>query len=186
MQMIRHDLVRSFHCFRVYYHLLFPLVCETLCIVLLCHFCFSHCTSPSLPLSLLFLSTFHLLCNFLNWFVCSQMWCSHASSSSVNAFLCKLTAYIIFAYMWLHMWACSELFNLTWHCCVPLPGPRMPKEKEQGERVPRMASKNAKEKSNSATLLAVRAKAQAEQEARGRSSHCSSEKDSGYSGMGQR
>ncbi|XP_012682150.2 CLOCK-interacting pacemaker [Clupea harengus] len=60
----------------------------------------------------------------------------------------------------------------------------MPKEKEQGERVPRMASKNAKEKSNSATLLAVRAKAQAEQEARGRSSHCSSEKDSGYSDTG--
>lgn len=55
--------------------------------------------------------------------------------------------------------------------------------KEQGERLPRMASKNAKDRSNSATLLAARAKAQAEQEANGRGSRCSSEKDSGYSGI---
>ncbi|XP_076138635.1 CLOCK-interacting pacemaker [Alosa pseudoharengus] len=57
--------------------------------------------------------------------------------------------------------------------------------KEQGERAPRMASKTAKDKSNSATLLATRAaKAQAEQEANGRGSRCSSEKDSGYSDNG--
>uniref|UniRef100_A0AAY4EBZ0 Uncharacterized protein n=1 Tax=Denticeps clupeoides TaxID=299321 RepID=A0AAY4EBZ0_9TELE len=61
----------------------------------------------------------------------------------------------------------------------------MPKEQGfHGERGPRMASKNAKDKSNSATLLASRAKAHAEQKTNGRGSRCSSEKDSGYSDTG--
>ncbi|XP_017540913.1 CLOCK-interacting pacemaker [Pygocentrus nattereri] len=53
-----------------------------------------------------------------------------------------------------------------------------------GERPARPASKNAKDKSNSAALLASRARAHMQQEADGRESLCSSEKDSGYSDTG--
>ncbi|RXN15624.1 CLOCK-interacting pacemaker-like protein [Labeo rohita] len=70
-------------------------------------------------------------------------------------------------------------------------GPGMPKEPRgdtQGcvgerERTSRPASKNAKDKSNSAALLASRARAHTEQEINGRDSRCS-EKDSGYSDTG--
>ncbi|XP_067275607.1 CLOCK-interacting pacemaker isoform X2 [Pseudorasbora parva] len=69
--------------------------------------------------------------------------------------------------------------------------PGMPKEPRgdaQGcvgerERTSRPASKNAKEKSNSAALLASRARAHTEQKTTGRDS-CCSEKDSGYSDTG--
>ncbi|XP_072551208.1 CLOCK-interacting pacemaker [Salminus brasiliensis] len=53
-----------------------------------------------------------------------------------------------------------------------------------GERSSRPASKNAKDKSNSAALLASRARAHTQQKADGRDSRCSSEKDSGYSDTG--
>ncbi|KAG9272905.1 CLOCK-interacting pacemaker-like [Astyanax mexicanus] len=53
-----------------------------------------------------------------------------------------------------------------------------------GERPSRPASKNAKDKSNSAALLASRARVHMQQEANGRESRCSSEKDSGYSDTG--
>ncbi|CAM4577589.1 unnamed protein product [Leuciscus chuanchicus] len=69
--------------------------------------------------------------------------------------------------------------------------PGMPKEPRgdaQGcvgerERTSRPASKNAKDKSNSAALLASRARAHTEKETYGRDSRCS-EKDSGYSDTG--
>uniref|UniRef100_A0A8C1UMU9 Si:ch211-132b12.7 n=1 Tax=Cyprinus carpio TaxID=7962 RepID=A0A8C1UMU9_CYPCA len=51
------------------------------------------------------------------------------------------------------------------------------------EHTSRPASKNAKDKSNSAALLASRARAHTEQETNGRDSRCS-EKDSGYSDTG--
>ncbi len=65
----------------------------------------------------------------------------------------------------------------------------MPKEPRRGAQgcvgerkiISRPASKNAKDKSNSAALLASRARARTEQETNGRDSRCS-EKDSGYSG----
>lgn len=44
-----------------------------------------------------------------------------------------------------------------------------------------LSSKNAKDKSNSTTLLAMRDTKDTD-ESSGRGSHCSSEKDSGYSG----
>ncbi|XP_036440989.1 CLOCK-interacting pacemaker [Colossoma macropomum] len=53
-----------------------------------------------------------------------------------------------------------------------------------GERPARPASKNAKDKSNSAALLASRSRAHTQQEVDGRDSRCSSEKDSGYSDTG--
>lgn len=67
----------------------------------------------------------------------------------------------------------------------------MPKEPRGGaqgcvgerERISRPASKNAKDKSNSAAVLAFRARAHTEQERNGRDSRCS-EKDSGYSDTG--
>lgn len=63
--------------------------------------------------------------------------------------------------------------------------PRMPLDSSCiGERPTRPASKNAKDKSNSAALLASRARAHTQQEANGRESRCSSEKDSGYSDTG--
>ncbi|TRY93852.1 hypothetical protein DNTS_023770 [Danionella cerebrum] len=73
----------------------------------------------------------------------------------------------------------------------PWTGPGMPKESRadaQGcagerDRTSRSASKNAKDKSNSAALLASRARAHAGQESKGRDSRCS-EKDSGYSDTG--
>lgn len=43
------------------------------------------------------------------------------------------------------------------------------------------SSKNAKDKSNSTTLMAIRKNKDADSSS-GRGSHCSSEKDSGYSG----
>ncbi|XP_052007997.1 CLOCK-interacting pacemaker isoform X1 [Xyrauchen texanus] len=66
--------------------------------------------------------------------------------------------------------------------------PKEPRGDAQGcvgerERTSRPASKNAKDKSNSATLLASKARAHAEQETNGRDSRCS-EKDSGYSDTG--
>ncbi|XP_030649331.1 CLOCK-interacting pacemaker isoform X2 [Chanos chanos] len=63
----------------------------------------------------------------------------------------------------------------------------MPKEVGCGgerEHAARPASKNAKDKSNSAALLASRARAHDQQEANDRGSRCSSEKDSGYSDTG--
>ncbi|KAG5837195.1 hypothetical protein ANANG_G00236710 [Anguilla anguilla] len=61
----------------------------------------------------------------------------------------------------------------------------MPKEQAcLGERVARSSSKNAKDKCNSAALLASRGRAGMEEEASGRASRCSSEKDSGYSDTG--
>ncbi|KAG7470646.1 hypothetical protein MATL_G00116040 [Megalops atlanticus] len=61
----------------------------------------------------------------------------------------------------------------------------MPKEQTcLGERAPRSSSKNAKDKSNSAALLASRGRAGMEEDASGRESRCSSEKDSGYSDTG--
>ncbi|XP_036393201.1 CLOCK-interacting pacemaker [Megalops cyprinoides] len=61
----------------------------------------------------------------------------------------------------------------------------MPKEQTcLGERPPRSSSKNAKDKSNSAALLASRGRAGMEEDASGRESRCSSEKDSGYSDTG--
>ncbi|KAL7878240.1 hypothetical protein AOLI_G00092140 [Acnodon oligacanthus] len=63
--------------------------------------------------------------------------------------------------------------------------PRMPLDSScMGERPARPTSKNAKDKSNSAALLASRARAHMQQEAGGRESRCSSEKDSGYSDTG--
>ncbi|KAL6478527.1 hypothetical protein MHYP_G00119600 [Metynnis hypsauchen] len=63
--------------------------------------------------------------------------------------------------------------------------PRMPLDSGcVAERPARPASKNAKDKSNSAALLASRARAHIQQEADGRESRCSSEKDSGYSDTG--
>lgn len=64
--------------------------------------------------------------------------------------------------------------------------PKEPRGDAQGcvgerERTSRPASKNAKDKSNSAALLASRARAHTEKETYGRDSRCS-EKDSGYSG----
>ncbi len=72
-------------------------------------------------------------------------------------------------------------------CISLLSGPGMPKEPRGGaqgcvgerEHISRPASKNAKDKSNSAAVLAFRA--HTEQERNGRDSRCS-EKDSGYSG----
>lgn len=66
--------------------------------------------------------------------------------------------------------------------------PKEPRGDAQGcvgerERTSRPASKNAKDKSNSAALLASRARAHTEQESTGRGSRCS-EKDSGYSDTG--
>ncbi|XP_059420679.1 CLOCK-interacting pacemaker-like isoform X1 [Carassius carassius] len=66
--------------------------------------------------------------------------------------------------------------------------PKEPRGEAQGcvgerERTSRPASKNAKDKSNSAALLASRARAHTEQKANGRDSRCS-EKDSGYSDTG--
>ncbi|XP_067245889.1 CLOCK-interacting pacemaker isoform X2 [Chanodichthys erythropterus] len=66
--------------------------------------------------------------------------------------------------------------------------PKEPRGDAQGcvgerERTSRPASKNAKDKSNSAALLASRARAHTEQETNGRDSRCS-EKDSGYSDTG--
>nr|XP_055029569.1 CLOCK-interacting pacemaker [Misgurnus anguillicaudatus]XP_055029570.1 CLOCK-interacting pacemaker [Misgurnus anguillicaudatus] len=63
--------------------------------------------------------------------------------------------------------------------------PKEPRGNDQGsvgewERTSRPASKNAKDKSNSAALLASRARAHTVQETKGRDSGCS-EKDSGYS-----
>lgn len=59
----------------------------------------------------------------------------------------------------------------------------MPKEQLYlGERVPRGASKNAKDKSNSAALLASRGRTGMNEDSGGQGSCCSSEKDSGYSG----
>ncbi|KAK2895069.1 hypothetical protein Q8A67_012298 [Cirrhinus molitorella] len=71
----------------------------------------------------------------------------------------------------------------------PCPGmPKEPRGDAQGcvgekERTSRPASKNAKDKSNSAALLASRARAHNEQESNGHNSRCS-EKDSGYSDTG--
>ncbi|XP_048837400.1 CLOCK-interacting pacemaker isoform X2 [Brienomyrus brachyistius] len=66
-----------------------------------------------------------------------------------------------------------------------LPGSIMPKEQLcLGERVPRGASKNAKDKSNSAALLASRGRADVNGGSGGQGSYCSSEKDSGYSDTG--
>lgn len=64
--------------------------------------------------------------------------------------------------------------------------PKEPRGDGQGcvgerERTPRPASKNAKDKSNSAALLASRGRVHTEQGTNGRDSRCS-EKDSGYSG----
>ncbi|KAJ8256365.1 hypothetical protein COCON_G00185170 [Conger conger] len=68
---------------------------------------------------------------------------------------------------------------------TPVKSPRMPKEQACTlERAGRSSSKNAKDKSNSAALLASRGRAGREEEARGRASQCSSEKDSGYSDAG--
>ncbi|KAI4879047.1 hypothetical protein NFI96_031281 [Prochilodus magdalenae] len=53
-----------------------------------------------------------------------------------------------------------------------------------GERPARPASKNAKDKSNSAALLASRVRTHMQQEVDRRESRCSSEKDSGYSDTG--
>ncbi|XP_073706186.1 CLOCK-interacting pacemaker [Garra rufa] len=66
--------------------------------------------------------------------------------------------------------------------------PKEPRGDAQGcvgerERTSRPASKNAKDKSNSAALLASRARAHTEQQSNGRDSRCS-EKDSGYSDTG--
>ncbi|XP_052438304.1 CLOCK-interacting pacemaker isoform X1 [Carassius gibelio] len=66
--------------------------------------------------------------------------------------------------------------------------PKEPRGDAQGcegerEHTSRPASKNAKDKNNSAALLASRARAHAEQETNGRDSRCS-EKDSGYSDTG--
>ncbi|XP_029111190.1 CLOCK-interacting pacemaker [Scleropages formosus] len=61
----------------------------------------------------------------------------------------------------------------------------MPKEQVcLGERAPRGASKNAKDKSNSATLLASRDRASGDDGSSRQGSCCSSEKDSGYSDTG--
>lgn len=51
-------------------------------------------------------------------------------------------------------------------------------------REPRASSKNAEDRSNTATLLASRSTADTESNRRG--SRCGSEKDSGYSGEGER
>uniref|UniRef100_A0A673JVZ0 CLOCK-interacting pacemaker-like n=2 Tax=Sinocyclocheilus rhinocerous TaxID=307959 RepID=A0A673JVZ0_9TELE len=80
------------------------------------------------------------------------------------------------------------------HCncntlCISRPGmPKEPRGYAQGcvgerERTSRPASKNAKDRSNTAALLASRARAHTEQEPNGRDSRCS-EKDSGYSDTG--
>ncbi|XP_057204203.1 CLOCK-interacting pacemaker isoform X1 [Triplophysa rosa] len=66
--------------------------------------------------------------------------------------------------------------------------PKEPRGDGQGcvgerERAPHPASKNAKDKSNSATLLASRGRGHREQQTNGRDSRCS-EKDSGYSDTG--
>ncbi|XP_043120515.1 CLOCK-interacting pacemaker [Puntigrus tetrazona] len=66
--------------------------------------------------------------------------------------------------------------------------PKEPRGDTQGcvgerERTSRPATKNAKDKSNSAALLASRARAHTEQQMNGRDSRCS-EKDSGYSDTG--
>ncbi|XP_023699612.2 CLOCK-interacting pacemaker [Paramormyrops kingsleyae] len=61
----------------------------------------------------------------------------------------------------------------------------MPKEQLcLGERVPRGASKNAKDKSNSAALLSSRGRAGVNEDSGRQGSCCSSEKDSGYSDTG--
>ncbi|KAJ8368941.1 hypothetical protein SKAU_G00089690 [Synaphobranchus kaupii] len=81
-------------------------------------------------------------------------------------------------------WQGESRFNVT-----PLPAhldrTRMPKEQAwMGERAARSSSKNTKDKSNSAALLASRGRAAMEEEASERASRCSSEKDSGYSDTG--
>ncbi|KAL4647369.1 CLOCK-interacting circadian protein-like [Arapaima gigas] len=64
-------------------------------------------------------------------------------------------------------------------------GTKMPKEQAcVGERAPRSASKNAKEKSNSAAVLASRERAGMDGGSSRQGSCCSSEKDSGYSDAG--
>ncbi|KAI1893745.1 hypothetical protein AGOR_G00126840 [Albula goreensis] len=61
----------------------------------------------------------------------------------------------------------------------------MPKEQScVGERASRSSTKNAKDKSNSAALLASRGRTSKDDEGSGRASRCSSEKDSGYSDTG--
>lgn len=68
--------------------------------------------------------------------------------------------------------------------CVVSLGSSMPKEqpclREQSPGAP--SSKNAKDKNNSMTLLAIRDSKVDTDNSSGRGSRCSSEKDSGYSG----
>lgn len=65
------------------------------------------------------------------------------------------------------------------------PGRSMPLEQAcLSGREPRASSKNAEDRSNAATLLASRSTADTESNRRG--SRCGSEKDSGYSGEGER